>query len=152
MVDSTSFGFIMKGPMVHFTVTSYQIFLTTVNKLIFASPPCFINYCSRLPEMAAPPQPLPLPPNPPPIQLPAQPNDPNVPLPTAPVSPPTVNNVLAAIKYRQNVDLSIGMYITYDMPFNFLIGSQLSVLLWFDALPMTIITQFYMNMVLLHKQ
>jgi hypothetical protein len=47
-------------------------------------------------------------PQPPPIALPAQPNDPNVPLPTAPVFPPTINDVLTAVKYRQNVDVSIG--------------------------------------------
>ena len=58
--------------------------------------------------MATPLPPLPPPPNPPPIALPAQPNDPNVQLPAAPVFPPTVNDVLAAVKYRQNVDVSIG--------------------------------------------
>ena len=58
--------------------------------------------------MAAVNLPLPLPPNPPAVALPAQPNDPNVQLPAAPVFPPTVNNVLTATKYRQNVDVSIG--------------------------------------------
>ncbi|KAF8241061.1 hypothetical protein L208DRAFT_1352094 [Tricholoma matsutake] len=50
--------------------------------------------------------PLP-PPNPPPVALPAQPNDPNVPLPAAPVFPPTMNDVLGAVRYRQTVDVSI---------------------------------------------
>jgi hypothetical protein len=54
--------------------------------------------------MAAPP-----PPNPPAIALPAQPNDLNVLLPAAPVFPPTVNDVLAAVRYRRDVELSIGM-------------------------------------------
>ena len=48
------------------------------------------------------------PPNPPPVALPAQPNDPNVPLPAAPVFPPTMNDVLGAVRYRQTVDVSIG--------------------------------------------
>jgi hypothetical protein len=43
-----------------------------------------------------------------PIALPALPDDPNVQLPAAPHFPPNVNDVLTAIKYRQNVDLSIG--------------------------------------------
>ena len=49
------------------------------------------------------------PPIPPPIALPPQPNDPNVPLPVAPAFPPTINDVLTAVKFRQNVDVSIGM-------------------------------------------
>ena len=44
-----------------------------------------------------------------PVALPAPPNDPKVPLPTAPVFPPTMNNVLEAMMYRRNVELSIGM-------------------------------------------
>ena len=48
-----------------------------------------------------------VPPNPPPIAIPAQPNDPNVQLPAAPAFPPTVVDVLAAVKYHQNVELSI---------------------------------------------
>jgi hypothetical protein len=49
-----------------------------------------------------------------PVALPAQPNDPNV--------PPNIND-LGAVKYRQTVDVSIGMQITYDIPCNFLIVS-----------------------------
>jgi len=56
--------------------------------------------------MAALAPPLP-PPNPPPVALPAQPIDPNVPLPAAPVFPPTMNDVLGAVRYRQTVDVSI---------------------------------------------
>ena len=48
-----------------------------------------------------------VPPNPPSIAIPAQPNDPNVQLPAAPAFPPTVVDVLAAVKYHQNVELSI---------------------------------------------
>ncbi|KAF8218972.1 hypothetical protein L208DRAFT_1559314 [Tricholoma matsutake] len=52
------------------------------------------------------------PPNPPPFTLPAQPNDPNVPLPAAPVFPPTMNDVLGAIRYHQTVDVSIAEHPT----------------------------------------
>ncbi|KAM6503335.1 hypothetical protein JOM56_000278 [Amanita muscaria] len=43
---------------------------------------------------------------PPPVALPPQPNDPLVQLPPAPVFPPTVNNVLEAVKYRRDVEMS----------------------------------------------
>jgi len=52
--------------------------------------------------MAAPP-PL----NPPPVAPPVPSNDPNVPMPAAPVFPPTVNNVLEALAYRRNVEVSM---------------------------------------------
>ena len=68
--------------------------------------------------MAAPPLLQPSPPNPLSIALPAQPNDPNLPAP--PVFPLTLNDVLTAIKYCKNVDLSIGMqiimfYVTFSL-------------------------------------
>lgn len=45
----------------------------------------------------------------PPVALPRAPQDPTVTLPAAPVFPPTVNNVLAAIQYRQDVNISRGV-------------------------------------------
>jgi hypothetical protein len=62
-------------------------------------------------EMAAVPPPL----NPLPVTLPAPPNDPNFPLPVAPGFPPTQNDVLEAVRYRRDVDSSIGIYITRDV-------------------------------------
>ncbi|KAM6497600.1 hypothetical protein JOM56_005548 [Amanita muscaria] len=46
------------------------------------------------------------PPNPPAVALPAQPNDPNVPMPAAPNFPPTVDNIIAAMRYREDVHMS----------------------------------------------
>ena len=67
-----------------------------------------------------------VPPNPPPIAIPAQPNDPNVQLAAAPAFPPTVVDVLAAVKYHQNVELSICKWIVllFDIPCNFWISAE----------------------------
>lgn len=56
------------------------------------------------PVPAAPPAP----PAPPPVMLPAPPTDPNLPLPPAPVYPPTQQNVLNAIDYNNEVNVSHG--------------------------------------------
>lgn len=72
--------------------------------------------------MAAPP-----PPNPPPVPLPQQPQDGNVLRPAQAIYPPTANDVLGAIKYRKNVELSIGMYIMHIILSNILIRFQPSV-------------------------
>ncbi|KAF8812885.1 hypothetical protein BYT27DRAFT_7132131 [Phlegmacium glaucopus] len=43
----------------------------------------------------------------PPVALPPQSNDLRVPLPAAPVFPPTINDVLAAIRYHKDVEISV---------------------------------------------
>ena len=102
--------------------------------------------------MAALPSTNPL--NPPLISIPPQLNDPNVPLPVAPAFPPTVFDVLAAIKYHQNVYLSICKWIVelFDkLIFNLTSGSQLSIPLPLDVHPTIIITLFCISMALWHK-
>jgi hypothetical protein len=47
-----------------------------------------------------------------PVVLPPVPRDPTVTLPAVPVFPPTVENVLAAVQYRKNVERSIGAWIS----------------------------------------
>lgn len=62
--------------------------------------------------MNAAPPPVPVaPPNPPPVVLPAPPTDPGLQLPPAPVFPPTQQDVLEAVGYRNEVTASHGRQI-----------------------------------------
>lgn len=46
-----------------------------------------------------------------PIGLPPPPNDPQVQLPNAPQSPPVMDDVIGAIRYREEVDRSRSMFL-----------------------------------------
>ncbi|KAI9440475.1 hypothetical protein H4582DRAFT_2074261 [Lactarius indigo] len=74
-----------------------------------------------------------VPPHPPPVMLLAPPLDDNVPIPADPRSPPSVDDVIEAIRYYQDVDMSI------------------STILMLDVASLTIIMLLSINTALLHK-